>query len=666
MLTHLYLHLQFRGNFVGDGSQITNIELPLIQDGEVTASVSAENGFVVSSIQSGSTFYGNLIANSGIVSNDDIISNGNIQANIGSFFSGSGEGLTNIPLAAFAEEVVASTRIQSGSVTASVSPNFGFKVESTLSGSQFTGSVNVKGQVIIPSGSGYFSGSGEGLSNIPRSALTQDALLSSFIVSGSVTASVDPNDGFVVTSYASGSTFYGNVQLVTGSYSGSGAQLFNIPKSAISDLDTSKIFSGSVTASTHPENGFVVTSVASGSTFYGDIQLVTGSFSGSGANLFNIPRTALTEDALLSSFIASGSVTASVSPNLGFVVESYNSGSTFYGDVKLATGSFSGSGRNLFDIPFSNLTGDSNRIASGSATASISPNLGLVVNTSASIDGDLNVAGAINARELNVTFVNSEVIYSSGSNIFGDSLTEDTQQMTGSVEVTGSLTVDGVITGDGSGLFNIPQSALTEAATLIASGSVTASVEPNDGFVVTSVASGSTFFGDIKLATGSFSGSGTNLFDIPLAAFTPEAQDAINAALSIQSGILASGSVTASVSNEFGFRVESIDSGSQFTGSVEVSGNVTIPSGSGYFSGSGEGLFNIPQSAFSGDAFRIASGSVSASVSPDYGFVVESLESGSQFTGSLFVSGGIELSSGSSFSGSGARLFNIPRAAINT
>ena len=92
----------------------------------------------------------------------------------------------------------------------------------------------VSGTIEIPSGSGYFSGSGEGLFNIPRTALTQDALISSFIASGSVTASVSDDLGFLVTSPDLGSTFSGSIFLSSGSFfSGSGAGLFDIPQSAL-------------------------------------------------------------------------------------------------------------------------------------------------------------------------------------------------------------------------------------------------------------------------------------------------------------------------------------------------------------------------------------------------------------------------------------------------
>ena len=144
---------------------------------------------------------------------------------------------------------------------------------------------------------------------------------------------------------------------------------------------------------------------------------------------------------------------------------------------------------------------------------------------------------------------------------------------TGSIDVTGSLVVSndittnnlnaGIVTadefsgsfsgsfeGDGSGLTNIQLANLSLEINQITSGSVTASVDPIEGFVVTSVAAGSTFVGNlfvsgnISITSGSvYSGSGANLFDIP------------ESALSFSPNKIASGSVTASVSPNFGFRV---------------------------------------------------------------------------------------------------------------
>jgi hypothetical protein len=255
-------------------------------------------------------------------------------------FSGDGSKLTNISV-----PPQLSSKIVSGSVTASVDNITGFIVTSIERGSAFSGSVSISGSTIvygnvsITSGSSY-SGSGANLFNIPRAALTPDALLTVEIKSGSVTASVSPQFGFKVESIDSGSQFTGSIfvsgsgiELYSGSYSGSGARLYDIPLSALANLDLSKIFSGSVTASVSPNRGFEV--FASVSNFSGSVSASV--FSGSGAGLTNIPFSALSEELKR---IASGSVTASVSPNFGFIIESFDSGSSFSGSILIDSSSF--------------------------------------------------------------------------------------------------------------------------------------------------------------------------------------------------------------------------------------------------------------------------------------------------------------------------------------
>jgi hypothetical protein len=68
------------------------------------------------------------------------------------------------------------------------------------------------------------------------------------------------------------------------------------------------------------------------------------------------------------------------------------------------------------------------------------------INGSVAITGSLTTTGAITAQTLNVQQVTSSIVYSSGSNVFGNSLS-NTQSMTGSVGITGSLSVNGNITG---------------------------------------------------------------------------------------------------------------------------------------------------------------------------------------------------------------------------
>ena len=118
------------------------------------------------------------------------------------------------------------------------------------------------------------------------------------------------------------------------------------------------------------------------------------------------------------------------------------------------TGSFFGNGGGITNISASNIVGlDLSQIGSGSFTASISPNNGFVVNTSASFTGSLSVSGnitasnalftgTITAQRLVVQTISSSIIYSSGSNIFGDD-TSDQQTFTGSVNISGSLNLTG-------------------------------------------------------------------------------------------------------------------------------------------------------------------------------------------------------------------------------
>jgi hypothetical protein len=67
-------------------------------------------------------------------------------------------------------------------------------------------------------------------------------------------------------------------------------------------------------------------------------------------------------------------------------------------------------------------------------------------NGSQVVTGSLTVTGQVVAQTLNVQQVTSSIVFSSGSNIFGNSLS-NTQQFTGSVSVTGSLTSNGALSG---------------------------------------------------------------------------------------------------------------------------------------------------------------------------------------------------------------------------
>ena len=127
---------------------------------------------------------------------------------------------------------------------------------------------------------------------------------------------------------------------------------------------------------------------------------------------------------------------------------------TYSGLTGIPSGIVSGSSQ----VTYSGLTGVPAGIVSGSAQVT---GFGIFATTgsngfngSQSITGSLTVTGQVVAQTLNVQQVTSSIVYSSGSNIFGNTL-GNTQQFTGSVSVTGSLTVNGIATsGTVSGTTN--------------------------------------------------------------------------------------------------------------------------------------------------------------------------------------------------------------------
>ena len=107
-------------------------------------------------------------------------------------------------------------------------------------------------------------------------------------------------------------------------------------------------------------------------------------------------------------------------------------------------------------VMFADITATGNISASGYISASA-----INIKNDATIGGNLTLDGNFLFDGYN--FETSNILNHSGSNIFGSLLT-DTHQFTGSISITGSgvTLVDGVFTGDGSGLTNLPASALPD------------------------------------------------------------------------------------------------------------------------------------------------------------------------------------------------------------
>jgi hypothetical protein len=313
---------------------------------------------------------------------------------------------------------------------------------------------------------------------------------------------------------------------------------------------------------------------------------ITGSFSGSGANLFGIPASGIT--GLNLSQISSGSVSASISPNLGLLINTSVSASSF-------TGSFTGSlvgiatSASFAYTASSAVNASASLIAvSASYAATASYLLGYIspfpFTGSAQITGSLGVTGSINstgnitavgtitAQTLVVQTITSSIEYSSGSNIFGSQLT-NTQTFTGSVNITGSAVnlKDGTFSGSGANLFGIPATGITGLnLSQIASGSASASISPNNGLVVntnTKISGSAQITGSLGV-TGSFSVSGSTgtLFSSNADTLLISGSLIVTGSTQITGSLSVSGSITGSL---FGTASFALDAGTLTgTGSV--------------------------------------------------------------------------------------------------
>jgi hypothetical protein len=127
----------------------------------------------------------------------------------------------------------------------------------------------------------------------------------------------------------------------------------------------------------------------------------------------------------------------------------------------------------------------------------------LKVTGNSVMTGSLTVTGQVIAQTLNVQQVTSSIIYSSGSNVFGNSLA-NTQQFTGSVSVTGSLSVNNTPAVLGSGTTNyvtkftsagtVGNSGIFESGSNVGIGTTTLSEKVNiDGNILLRSAGGIKF-----------------------------------------------------------------------------------------------------------------------------------------------------------------------------
>jgi predicted RecA/RadA family phage recombinase len=278
------------------------------------------------------------------------------------------------------------------------------------------------------------------------------------------------------------------------------------------------------------------------------------------------------------STLASLSATGGSTSAISFFQDINLQSTTITGSLNI-TGSTTQKGNNT-------LTG--NTVISGSLTASGSSSFTGSVN----ILGDITSTGTITAQTIIAQTITSSVEYITGSTQFG-SLLSNTHQFTGSVEITGSLSINGRSYTNDSSSF---ASRITDnsASFALFSGSY---INESASFASRITTNSSSF--------ATFSGS------------------YINESSSFASRITTNSASISTLSASFNTFSSSYNTAS-FTGS---------------FKGDGAGLYNIPASGITGlNLSQIASGSVTASISPVEGFRINT---NTEITGSLIVTGGI-------------------------
>jgi len=242
-----------------------------------------------------------------------------------------------------------------------------------------------------------------------------DSLVLSYInglqvVSGSISAGADLSGTNVVSS----STQILNLGFISNGIYGAGTSSLQNQINTLNSQISSSVLTDSINTFTVAQN------FNGGMSVTGSIKLNGGQFSGSGAELSNIPATAIVGGIALSgSTIEDGAVSVVASAASGITMTSTTSGVNVNGDIFIASGSLiSGSGAGLFDIPGEAIIGgvDGQKIASGSFSASIEDGTGnFIVGPFAIFQSDVYSSGSVTAESISVGTSGTPTIYSANN-----------------------------------------------------------------------------------------------------------------------------------------------------------------------------------------------------------------------------------------------------------
>lgn len=285
----------------------------------------------------------------------------------------------------------------------------------------------------------------------------------------------------------------------------------------------------------------------------------------------------------------SGHVLINTTVNNGFRTAIYGTGSP--------SGSLFVSGTSLFSGSVTSTLGFTGSLL-GTASYALQALTASNANTASSADNFV-VRGTLTAQTIIAQTITSSVEYITGSTQFG-SLLSNTHQFTGSVEITGSLSINGrSYTNDSSSFAS--RITNNSASFALFSGSY---INESASFASRITSDSSSFASRITTNSASF------------ATFSGSY---INESSSFASRITTNSASISTLSASFN----------------AFSGSYNTASFTGSFKGDGAGLYNIPASGITGlNLSRIASGSVTASVSPVDGFRVNT---NTEITGSLIV-----------------------------
>ena len=387
--------------FIGNGSLLTG----------VAASNAVSSGTVTDNAQPNITSVGTLVSLD--ISGNLSAGNANLgNLVIANFFSGSGNLLSNIQgsnvTGNVTSAITANFANYAGNVTISTQPNI--TSVGTLVSLGVTGNVTA----------GNISTSGSG-GNITLSGgnISGANVISSNLYTGTLTTNAQPNITSVGTltslsitgNISSGNANLGNLATAN-FFSGSGANLTNIPAGNISGQVANALVAGTVYTNAQPNITSVGTltslsvtgDISSGNANLGNL-VIANFFSGSGNLLSNIQGSNVTGNvtsAVTANFANyAGNVTLAAQSNITSVgtltslavTGNISSGNANLGNLAIAN-FFSGSGNNLSNIQGSNVTGQvGNALVAGTVYTNAQPNI-----TSTGTLTELTVSGHLTAN----------------------------------------------------------------------------------------------------------------------------------------------------------------------------------------------------------------------------------------------------------------------------